>query len=215
MHSSSSHRGRLLPKLHFPVRLLAVLMLAFSGTAAVSRATSVVPPEFPTLVNDSDYIIRAVTRSVVAEKRVTGQRTKIVTKVELDVLEVVAGTAPARVTLEFLGGRVGDEYLKVEGMPQFKVGDEDVLFVSGNGRSICPLYAMMHGRYPVHTDSVTGQKTIARADGVPLQSVAEIAAPLAHGGAATLAHSGLSPAAFIQQIKASVRPDARFNRAQN
>jgi hypothetical protein len=194
--------------------IIAVAALLF-GCAALSRATTVVPPAFPALVNESDFIIRAVTRSVSAEKRPAGEGTKIVTKVEFEVLEVIGGNAPARITLEFLGGRVGDEFLKVDGMPQFKVGDEDVLFVRGNGHSICPLYGMMHGRYPVRTDAATGQKIVVRADGAPLQNVADVAAPLAHGAAAALAHAGLSPASFAQQIKASVRPDARFNRAQN
>jgi hypothetical protein len=191
-------------------------LVALVGALSL-RATTVVPPDFSTLVNESDYIIRAVTRSVVAEKRPTAQGSKIVTRVELEVLEVVAGKAPATVTLEFLGGRVGSETMRVEGMPQFHVGDEDVLFVRDNGTSMCPLYAMMHGRYAVRTEAGTGRRFIMRADGTPLQGTEQISRDLLPASVARQASpaTGLAPATFVQQIKASVRPDARFNRGQN
>jgi hypothetical protein len=185
-------------------------------TTLSTRATTVVPPEFPTLVNDSDYIIRAVTRNVTTLKQAGAHGGRIFTRVELDIVEVIAGTPPANVVLEFLGGRLGDEQLKIEGMPEFKVGDEDILFVSGNGRTFCPLYAMMHGRYPVETDAATGRKFVARADHLPLQSTAEISTPMAEGlpSVQSTTVRGLSPSDFIQQIRAAVKPDARFNRAK-
>src|SRR5262245_31764233 len=188
-----------------------ILLSRLLGLALVclvaARATTVVPPEFPTLVNDSDYIIRAVTKNVTAEKRATADGgSKIVTRVEFEVLEVVAGNPPAQVTLEFLGGRVGKEAMKVDGMPQFKVGDEDILFVRDAGTSICPLYGMMHGRYGVQTQAATGRKIMVRSDGTALESVAQISAPLASASISTLApRPALTPAAFIQQIQASVR----------
>jgi hypothetical protein len=198
--------GRLAP-------VLAALCLP-----AILSATTVVPPEFPTLVNDSDYIIRAVTRNVTTLKQPGLHGGRIFTRVELDIVEVIAGTPPANVVLEFLGGRLGDEQLKIEGMPEFKVGDEDILFVSGNGHTICPLYAMMHGRYPVQADAATGKKFVARADHSPLHSTAEIGTPIAENSAPGLARAAavapLDPASFIQQIRATVTPDARLNRAK-
>jgi hypothetical protein len=189
-------------------RVAAFLLgLVSLGCAVAARATTVVPPEFSTLVNGSDYIVHAVVKSVTSEKRARGHGVKIVTRVELDVKEIVAGTPPAPLTLEFLGGRVGEESLVVEGSPHFQVGDEDVLFVSGNGRSICPLYAMAYGRYPVLTDTATGQKFMARADHVPLQSTADIGAPLKSimSGTATIrstsAGPGLAPGAFIAAVQ--------------
>ena len=194
-------------------------LIALCG-AVSARATTVVPPEFQTLVNDSDYIVHAVTKSVSSEKRTGPHGVQIVTHVELEVIEVVAGTPPAKVTLEMLGGRVGDEELTIDGMPRFHVGDEDILFVSGNGRTICPLYGMMHGRYSVATDPATSRKYVARSDGTPLRDTAQIAAPIAENGAteptrrAAAVAAALDPAGFIRQIKAAVRPDARLNRAK-
>jgi hypothetical protein len=172
-------------------------------------------------VNKSDYVVHAKVRSVQSEKRtVAGRGAKIVTMVELDVIEVVAGTPPAEIKLEMLGGKVGAEELTVAGMPRFKIGDEDILFVSGNGRSISALYGMMHGRFPVARDAATGRKYIARENGVPLNDTAEIALPMPQRGAAELVRrqrslgEALTPQDFIQRIRAAITPEARLNRAK-
>jgi hypothetical protein len=106
-------------------------------------------------------------------------------------------------------------------MPQFKVGDEDILFVRDNGRSICPLYGMMHGRYAIENSSTKGRKEVIRSDGAPLRTTAQISAPLLERDAIEVSRSqaaaaapALEPSEFIRQIKASVRPTARLNRAK-
>lgn len=194
-----------------------VLALAFAGLARLA-ATTVEPPAFGALVNDSDCIVRAVTRAVTSEKRPGPNGPRIRTRVELEVLEVVAGTAPARLTLDFLGGEVNGERLIVSGSPRFRVGDEDILFVSGNGRSFCPLYAMMHGRYAVATDSDTGRRYVVRSDGMPLRDTAQISSPMEeHRPADAAARSAavataLEPAEFIRRIRAAVKPGTRVSR---
>jgi hypothetical protein len=184
----------------------------------VAHATTIVPPEFATLVNDSDYVVRAVTRRVTAVQQPGLHGGRIFTRVELEVLEPIAGTPPASVTLELLGGRMGDRQLTVEGMPVFKVGDEDVLFVSGNGHTICPLYAMGHGRYPVRTDAASGRKFVTRADGSPLEGAADIRRPLGETSGPTRAPvavtAALTPADFARQIRTAVQPGARITREQ-
>ena len=195
--------------------LIAGLFLLLG--AITGRATTVVPPEFVQLVNESDYIVRAVVKSVTSEWQVNQGQRAIFTLVELDVREVVAGTPPQPLVLQMLGGRVGEEALMVSGAPQFKVGQEDILFVQGNGRNISPLYAMMHGRYPILKESTTGREYVARSNQVPLQDTAEIALPMADGGATALqlrlkdTAQALTPTQFIQQVKAAVNPS--YNRA--
>jgi len=196
-----------------------ICALGFALWCAVANATTVIPPSFDALVNQSDYIIRSRVKSVSMEKRPVSQGVKIITRVELEVLELIAGSPPSNVTLELLGGKVGDEELLVEGMPRFIEGDEDILFVRDNGRTICPLYGMMHGRYGVRADSSTNRKYLVRVDETPLHSAAEISAPFGDHSTSRTARSvaitdALEPTEFIRQIKAAVRPDARLNRAK-
>ena len=188
--------------------------------APAGRATTVEPPEFSQLVNGSDCIVRAVVKNVTSVKKARARGVKIFTEVELEVVEVIAGQPPAKLTLEMLGGRVGQEELTVEGAPQFHVGDEDILFVSGNGRNLSPLYAMMHGRYPILKDAATGRAYVARANRAPLHSTAEVSRPMAEGAApgvqrGQLAVSGaLTPEEFIRQIRANANPPTQLQRAK-
>jgi hypothetical protein len=175
------------------------------------RATTVNPPEFADLVNQSDYIVRAVVKSVDAKREQTAQGNIIYTYVELDVSEAIAGKPPSPLVLRILGGRVGKKEMILEGAPQFKVGDEDILFVQGNGRQIYPLVAIMHGRYPIQREKDTGREFVARSNQAPLHSIAEVARPIVENGAAQAPAlmkspaSALTPSQFVQQIRAAVK----------
>lgn len=175
------------------------------------RATTVIPPEFDTLAAKSDYVVRGRVTAMNSELVVKGESRKIITRVTVEVLEVIAGTPPPELVLVCLGGRVGDEELVVDGAPVFHVGEESVLFVSGNGRALSPLYAMSYGHYPVRTDESTKRRYVARGNDVPLESVAEVAQPLREGSAAAAERASrktddaLSPEEFSKEIKAAVR----------
>ncbi len=196
------------------------MVTALIFATVVARATTVLPPTFDELVNNADYIVHARTKSVTATKATSGHGPKIYTQVELEIVDVVAGTPPAQVTLRLLGGQVGDERMIVEGMPRFRVGDEDVLFVSGNGHAVCPLYGMMHGRFPVRTDPASGRKYMTRENGAPLENTRQIftpmtASPSVGAAAREAAVSGaLGLTDFIRKIRSQVKPDARLNRAK-
>lgn len=155
--------------------------LIFSLLTSWSSATTVIAPEFDQLVNRSDYVVRAKVISSEPELRISDERRRIYTKVEVEVLEVIAGEPPATVVLEFLGGRIDDEELRVSGMPRLKVGSESILFIKDNGRVLCPIYAMNHGFYPVEEEPETKRRYVSRGDKVPLESVAEVAKELTAG----------------------------------
>lgn len=193
-------------------RLVLALLLPASICAPLP-ATTVLPPDFDQLVNDSDYVVRAVVESVRASYRDGPQGRLIVTTVRLRLREVAVGQPPTTLELEMLGGQIGDHRLIVNGAPVFTPGEDDFVFVRDNGRSITPLVALMHGRYRVLRDAATGREFVARENRVPLQDVAEIALPLATGEVAARLRraidpaDALSPAEFTAQIRAIRRPD--------
>lgn len=205
------------PAFSWPLRVgMVALLFILAVMAPKSRATTVVPPEFPQLVSGSDCIVRAVVKNVTSVKKSRGHGVKIFTEVELTVTEVIAGNPPANLTLELLGGKVGEQELMVEGMPQFHAGDEDILFVSGNGKNISPLYGMMHGRYRVLKDTA-GRSYVARSDGEPLRTTAQISTPMGESTGDTRSAqatvAALTPEDFIAQIKASPKPATPAQRA--
>jgi hypothetical protein len=117
-----------------------------------------------------------------------------------------------------LGGKVGDREMAIQGAPKFQVGQEDILFVQGNGRNIYPLFAIMHGRYPIQKDRGTGREYVTRSNRVPLEDTAEVALPMTEGNAAELQRrmkntaQALTPAQLVQRVKAAVNPAYRRTR---
>ncbi len=141
-------------------------------------ATMVVAPEFNSLVSQADYVVRAVVVSVNSEWRTAGQNQHIITKVALDVKQVIKGTPPQPLVLELLGGTVDGVTLHVEGAPTFNVGEENILFVHGNGRQFIPLVALEHGQFPVQRDAKTGKDYVLRSNGMPLYSEGDVSLPM-------------------------------------
>lgn len=193
----------------FPLFRLALALtvgLLATSLATPLRATSVVPPEFDELVGESDAVIRTRVLEVRSEIAATPRGRAIISKVTLEVLDTLVGSAPAQVVLVVLGGRVGNEEMRIEGISQFAVGDEDFLFVQGNGQQAIPLVGAMHGRYPVRRDA-TARAYVTRDNGVPLLDVAEVGHPLAAGGGAQLQQrqrqvaDALSAADFAARIR--------------
>jgi hypothetical protein len=108
---------------------IAVLGLLLAFTRA--HATTVIQPTFEKLVGSSDYIVRAVVKSVDSEWRENPEqpgRRYIASKVTLDVREVIKGTPPNPLVLDLVGGRIGDQELVVDGAPKFQAGQENILF---------------------------------------------------------------------------------------
>lgn len=186
--------------------------LIFLLIATWLSATTVVPPNFDELVNRSDYVVRARVTSSESELRVSGPRRRIFTKVGLDVLEVIVGQPPAKLVLEFLGGRIGDEEMIVDGMPRLKVGEESVLFIKGNGRTLCPIYAMSYGIYPIHEEPATKRRYVSRENKQPLESVAEVAQPLSKDNMMDVPQllkkraNALTPDEFTDKIRGALKP---------
>lgn len=190
-----------------------LMALAVAAVAPALRATSVVPPSFPELVNDADAIYRGTVTSVAARRveRPDGAGSMIKTFVTVTIDRALKGPARSEVTLEFLGGTVGDESLVVQGMPKFSVGDREFVFVQKNGVQFCPLVAMMHGRYRMLRDAASAKEFVARDNRTPLTDTAEIGLPMtalpASVRAATASSAverALTPAAFEARITAEL-----------
>lgn len=193
--------------------LLAAATFAFLATTAPLHATSVIPPNFTELVQESDAIYRGTISSLESRRveRADGQGTVIKTFVTVTVERTLKGPAQNTVTLEFLGGTVGDETLTVQGMPKFAVGDREFVFVQKNGIQFCPLVAVMHGRYRQLRDASTGKDYVARDNRAPLTDTAEVGLPMNALPASVRAATepaaiarALTPSAFESRITAEV-----------
>lgn len=172
---------------------------------APARATSVVAPTFSELVAEADSIVRGTVTAVACRVVSTPRGDAIHTYVTLAVEQCVKGSAAGSITLTFLGGTVGTRKLTISGMPQFTVGDREILFVQGNGRQLCPMVGLYHGRYRVLRDPVTRRDYVARDNRTPLASTGEVSLPLLSptrfAAAARDASTALDPAEFLVRIR--------------
>jgi hypothetical protein len=152
--------------------------LAFCAVAwlflTTAKATTVIPPTFEEMTDRADLVFVGNVVSSRAEWRAVGISQVIFTLVEFQTQDVLKGNAEKTVTLQFLGGSVGDVTLKVAAVPRFNSGDRVLLFVQGNRIQFCPLVGVFHGKFGVHKDEKTGRDIILKHDGKPLRDVAEI-----------------------------------------
>lgn len=204
------------------VRAFAGLLFGIALLLApLARATTVVPPSFSELVGKADAIHRGRVTDVTARHVATpdGQGTFIKTFVTVEIERTLKGSAVKEITLEFLGGTVGDDSMLVQGMPTFSIGDREYVFVQKNGVQFCPLVAMMHGRYRVLRDEATSREFVARDNRMPLTDTAEVGLPMSAlppavraATAANAASRALTPAAFEAGVTAELdRLEQRAN----
>ena len=193
-----------------PSRLTWFFLLCL--LAPVLRATSVVAPSFPELVAEARVIARvkvAVIRAVWVE---TPDGRTIKTLVTFNVEKILKGAPAPELTLSFLGGELEGQSLRVQGVPSFVLGQTDIVFISDlSGAEFCPLVGVMHGRYRVRTDPATARRYVARNDGTPLESEADVQLPQAVNSPANRLKSvgrAFSPEVFEQKITAEAHGTA-------
>lgn len=139
-----------------------------------AKATTIIPPTFEEMTDRADLVFVGKAIASRAEWRTVGSDRVIFTLVEFETEEVLKGNTNKSVTLQFLGGTMGEATLEVSGVPRFNAGDRVILFVEKNGIQFCPLVGVFHGKFGVRKDEKAGRDIVVMHDGKPLRDVGEI-----------------------------------------
>lgn len=104
------------------------------------------------LVEQANYIFKGTVVEVntrISEPSTEGDTGVPYTFVTYQVeREMKGSTENDTITLRFVGGPINqDEFLMVQDQPMMDLGDTDILFVSNNGDSGCPLVGCAQGRF--------------------------------------------------------------------
>jgi hypothetical protein len=134
------------------------------------RATVLLPAEFSEVVAGSQIIVYGRVGDVLPEW--SDDRSRIDTVVTVDAGSYLKGGPGETVTFRVPGGQIGRYRNVVVGAPEFRQGEEVVLFLSAAGPSIAHVFGLSQGVYRVHVDARTGRRVV-----VPPVLMASSAAP--------------------------------------
>jgi hypothetical protein len=149
-------------------------------------------------IEQAQAIFRGRVEQVNAAREQTARGNPIVTTVRFTRLAVYKGDVNPMLSLRFLGGKVGDTEMRVDGMPQFEVGQEYILFVTPGQNRACPVVGWTQGSLKVdRKDDVAGT--------VPVKGVSEslLRSPAARARVVRPAKLGLPE--FEQMLRARVQ----------
>ena len=91
------------------------------------------------------------------------------TRVTFTVNQAIKGNPGSSLTLEFLGGQVGNQVLKVPGVPQFVNGERYILFSASPDRAlVCPVLGLDQGALRVIHDDAGNVDRVFRSWGQPV-----------------------------------------------
>ena len=110
-----------------------------------ANATTVIPPTFEEMTDRADLVFAGKVLSSRSEWRSVGTKRVIFTLVEYETQDVLKGHGIKSVTLQFLGGTVGEVTMEVSGVTKFTVGERVILFVEKNGIQFCSLVGVFTG----------------------------------------------------------------------
>lgn len=147
-----------------PAIALAILAAAIAVRTAPAGATVVVGQDLADISRQADAVF--VGKVATIESRWRDEAAKsIETVVTFTVVETIYGPRTDAVTLRFGGGEVGGLRQVIAGMPQFRVGEEVLLFVTDEP-SISPIVGFHQGCFRV--EEYGGERVVLDAEGAPI-----------------------------------------------
>jgi hypothetical protein len=186
--------------------LIATLCgLFWSNTSAL--CSSARPLDLPSLTSEAEVIADVTVQNTVSYWSAPAGVKSIHTRVNFTVNKIVKGTPPPTLSLEFLGGEVGNKVLKVPGVPQFVVGERYLIFSSGPDKAmVSPILGLDQGAMRIVHDDKNNVDRVYRHWGQPVsaQENFKLRMPVVKGaGTQTYLRSADTVDRFIERIRQS------------
>jgi hypothetical protein len=158
-------------------QLAAAVLLAALLTPGRATPTTVVALTFDEVLAGADevFIGQVVDQRSVWEESRSGRL--IVTLVTFRIERTLKGAPRIQAMLEFVGGTIGEDTMRVAGVPRFQIGDRDVLFLSGVVRPVSPVVGLMQGRFRIVRDPDRGVDTVLTFGGDAVATLDDIGRP--------------------------------------
>jgi hypothetical protein len=139
------------------MRRVAVFV-AFVILSAAVQATVLIPIEFRELVAIAPVIVHG--RVVEVRSAFVDGRRAVETFVTIEAAEYFKGDLGAEITVRVPGGQVGRYRTVFIGAPEFRQGDELVLFLKNSGSPLPYIVGLSQGAFRVVTDARSGRRMV-------------------------------------------------------
>jgi hypothetical protein len=183
--------------MRLPLALLTIL-LCFAPSLS---ATVLLPAEFREIVNGSQIIVYGRVSSV--RPQWTDGRRRIETLVTIDAADVYRGTPSRTITFRVPGGQIGRYKSVTVGAPEFRPGDEAVLFLKAQGPAVPHVFGLNQGVFPVRVDARTGRRLVT----VPVVTARSAAPEVVARG--DRSRRPLPLPQFVAQLKSAMQAGGR------
>lgn len=159
--------------------LAALAALVVLGAGAVADATTMLLLSREELVGRSEIVARVRVGKAVTGPSEDGRA--IVTRTEIEVTQLLKGKAPARLTVQQIGGSYGGKTQKVLGDAALKPGEDAVVFLRRDDKGTAYLTALSLAVYHVDGKGMARRElegaTLMRREGDQLQPAAPAEEP--------------------------------------
>jgi hypothetical protein len=179
-----------------------ILLSGLALAAFTSQGTMVRPTSLQNLTDQADIIFSGIVLSNYSHWAEAAQGKVIVTETSFEVVEALKGNPGPQLTLQSLGGAVGQDRMEVEGVPGFDTGEKVLLFVRNQPGQTCPIVSFYHGKLRIQKDAA-GNDIAVRHNGQPVCDISEIGSENAPGQAGK-AVGGRKPSP-LHEIHSAIR----------
>lgn len=135
-----------------------LLIPVLLGLSSILSATVLIPSEFREIVSGSQIIVHGRVTDIRAEW-LDGRR-RIESVVTLEPSAFYRGTAARAVTFRVPGGQIGRYKSVTVGAPEFRAGDEVVLFLKAQGPVVPQVFGLNQGVFRVRVEPRTGRRVV-------------------------------------------------------
>jgi hypothetical protein len=137
--------------------VLIALLLCFTPSLS---ATVLLPAEFREIVSGSQIIVHGRVSDVRAEW--SDGRRRIESLVTIEASSFYRGTPVRSVTFRVPGGQIGRYKSVTVGAPEFRAGDEAVLFLRSQGPAVPQVFGLNQGVFRVRVDARSGRRLVTQ-----------------------------------------------------
>ncbi|HEC31398.1 MAG TPA: hypothetical protein ENI41_02790 [Deltaproteobacteria bacterium] len=156
------------------IRLCLIFVLFFMIMGVLSaQATVLIPKDFRDLTKEADLVFIGIVTDITCEWSDASQR-DIYTYVTFSNLEIVAGEHNEdQIVVRLSGGEIDNIKVEYAGVPEFEIGERDLIFLKGNFTELCPIVGWIQGRFHVEFDQSARTEVILTNDFKPVGEISD------------------------------------------